>query len=276
MKLLKCLLSVALLLIQLCPCFTPSVYALEKVSLQLKWTHEFQFAGYYAAKEKGFYKQAGLDVDIREATPALDVNNEVLLGRANYGVGTSSLILERKAGKPLVILAVIFQHSPQIILVRNGSTAQSVHDLKAKRLMLEPQSEELIAYLKAEGISLNSITLQNHSFDVQDLIDGLTDAMSAYSFSEPYYLDQAKFDYQAFTPRSDGIDFYGDNLFTSEAEINQHPERVKAFRDASLRGWDYAITHQDEIIDLILKNIQIKIGPIRGSFYVLKQIKYPN
>ncbi|MFZ6688212.1 diguanylate cyclase domain-containing protein [Undibacterium sp. SXout11W] len=266
MKLLKCLLSLSLLLIQLCPCFIPSVYALEKVSLQLKWTHEFQFAGYYAAKEKGFYKQAGLDVDIREADPALDVNNEVLIGRANYGVGTSSLILERKAGKPLVILAVIFQHSPQIILVRNGSTAQSVHDLKGKRLMLEPQSEELVAYLKAEGIPLNSITLQKHSFDVQDLVDGLTDAMSAYSFSEPYYLDQSKFDYQAFTPRSDGIDFYGDNLFTSEAEINQHPERVKAFRDASLRGWDYAIAHQDEIIDLILKKYPNKNRPNTREF----------
>ncbi|MBC3863792.1 diguanylate cyclase [Undibacterium jejuense] len=266
MKLLKCLLSLSLLLIQLCPCFTPSVYALEKVSLQLKWTHEFQFAGYYAAKEKGFYQQAGLDVDIREADPSLDVNNEVLRGHTNFGVGTSSLILERKAGQPAVVLAVIFQHSPQIIVIRNGLPAQSVHDLKGKRLMLEPQSEELVAYLKAEGIPLNSISLQKHSFDVQDLVDGLTDAMSAYSFSEPYYLDQAKFDYQAFTPRSDGIDFYGDNLFTSEAEINQHPERVKAFRDASLRGWDYAITHQDEIIDLILKKYPNKNRPNTREF----------
>ena len=266
MKLSKCLLSVTLLLIQLCPCFTPSVYALEKISLQLKWTHEFQFAGYYAAKEKGYYQQAGLDVDIREADPSLDVNKEVLLGRANFGVGTSSLILERNAGKPVVVLAAIFQHSPQIIVVRNSSSAQSVHDLKGKRLMLEPQSDELIAYLKAEGLPLNSITLQKHSFDIQDLVDGLTDAMSAYSFSEPYYLDQSRFDYQAFTPRSDGIDFYGDNLFTSESEINQHPDRVKAFRDASLRGWDYALAHPDEIIDLILKKYPNKNRPNTRDF----------
>ncbi|MFZ6863859.1 diguanylate cyclase domain-containing protein [Undibacterium sp. Ji67W] len=266
MKLLKCLLSLALLLVQLCPSFISSVYALEKVNLQLKWTHEFQFAGYYAAKEKGYYDQVGLDVNIREADPSLDVNEEVVSGRAQYGVGTSSLILERKAGKPLVVLAVIFQHSPQIILLRNGSTAQSVHDIKGKRLMLEPQSDELVAYLKAEGISLNNITMQKHSFDVQDLVDGLTDAMSAYSFSEPYYLDRAKFDYQAFTPRSDGIDFYGDNFFTSEAEINQHPERVKAFRDASLRGWDYALAHPDEIIDLILKKYPNKNRPNTREF----------
>ena len=78
------------------------------------------------------------------------------------------------------------------------------------------------------------------------------DAVSAYSINEPYYLDQAGLQYQTFTPRSAGIDFYGDNLFTREALLNDSPEMVRAFRTASLRGWQYAMAHPEEIIQWLV------------------------
>ena len=74
--------------------------ARESITLQLKWTHAFQFAGYYAAKELGYYDAAGLDVQFKEASPELNVVEEVISGRAQFGVGTSSLLLERNAGRP--------------------------------------------------------------------------------------------------------------------------------------------------------------------------------
>jgi ABC-type nitrate/sulfonate/bicarbonate transport system substrate-binding protein len=217
------LLSVLLLLSLTC-----GANAQEKVRLQLKWRHAFQFAGYYAALEKGYYKDAGLDVEIVEGTPKTHTTEEVLSGRAHYGVGTSSLILERKAGKPVVVIANIFQHSPQILIARKFSENQTIHDLIGRRLMLEPQSEELLAYLKAEGVPLSALRIQAHSFTVDDLQSQRTDVISAYSISEPYHLAAAAVPFQIFTPRSAGIDFYGDNLFTSESEIAQHSERAKA------------------------------------------------
>ncbi len=226
--------------------------ALEQVTLQLKWTHAFQFAGYYAAKEQGYYREAGLDVDIREALPGVDPLREVLGGRAQYGVGTSSLLLERHAGKPVVALAVIFQHSAYVLVARLQSATQGIHDLVGKRVMLEPQSDELRAYLQQEGITPDRIIRLDHSYEPQDLIDGETDAMAAYVTNEAYYLDRAHFPYQTYTPRSAGIDFYGDNLFTTEQELAEHPERARAFRAASLRGWKYAMEHPAELIDLIL------------------------
>ncbi|MEH6473298.1 MAG: ABC transporter substrate-binding protein [Halopseudomonas sp.] len=75
------------------------VAALDKVFLQLKWVHAFQFAGYYAAKAKGYYRDAGLEVDIRPAQPGMDVPGSVLKGEAEYGVGTSSLLLEPQGGQ---------------------------------------------------------------------------------------------------------------------------------------------------------------------------------
>ncbi len=224
----------------------------EKVSLQLKWRHAFQFAGYYMAKELGYYRAAGLDVEFREAVPGMDVVAEVISGRATYGVGTSSLILERKAGKPVVVLGVIFQHSPQVLIVRQESALHTVHAVADKRIMLEPHAEELLAYLRREGVPVERIKLLPHSFDVRDLIDGKTDAMSAYTTSEPYPLNMADFAYVSYTPRSAGIDFYGDNLFTSERELHQASARTRAFREASMRGWEYAMAHPEEAIDLIV------------------------
>ncbi len=222
----------------------------ESITLQLKWTHAFQFAGYYAAKEKGYYKEAGLDVNIVEATPSIDPIKEVLEGRAQYGVGTNSLLLSYAQGKPVIVLAVIFQQSPYEI--HTSPSITSLHDLIGKKLMMEPQSEELLAYLQKEGISPDQIQLTPHSFNPQDLIDGKTDAMSGYVTNEPYYYSTKGFTFRTFTPRSAGIDFYGDNLFTTQNELASHPERVKAFREASMRGWAYAKEHKQEIIDLIL------------------------
>lgn len=230
-------------------------WGLEKVSLQLKWNHAFQFAGYYAALEKGYYREAGLDVELIEAAPGTDPLESVLSDRAQYGVGTSSLLLARKSGKPVVVLAAIFQHSPLVLVAREDKTSngtQGLHDIVGKRVMIEPQSDELIAYLKQEGIALDRLVQVPHSFQPDDLIEGRVDAMSAYVSNELYYLERARLDYQVYTPRTGGIDFYGDNLFTTEKELRAHPERVRAFREASLQGWQYAMQHPEEIVDLIL------------------------
>ena len=230
---------------------SPSVKALDAITLQLKWEHAFQFAGYYAALEKGYYRQAGLEVTLREAKPGQDSLFEVISGNAAYGVSNSSLLLARKSGQPVVVLAAIFQHSPLILITAKSKTNDSIHNLTGKRLMIEPQSDELFAFLKLSGIPLSRVTQVPHTFNPQDLINGKVDAISAYITAEPYFLKRAGFDYQSHSPRSAGIDFYGDNLFTTEAELKAHPARVKAFREASLRGWEYAMTHQAEMADLI-------------------------
>lgn len=239
-------------------------HALETVRLQLKWQHQFQFAGYYAAQAQGYYRDVGLDVVMDEATPGLDVIEEVVSGRAQYGVGSSSLLLARQAGKPVVALAVIYQHSPLVLLTRADAEIGSIHDLAGKRVMLEPQSEELIAYMRREGLAPGKVTVLPHSFNPKDLINGRVAAISAYSTDEAFFLQQAGLAFQVYSPRSAGIDFYGDNLFTSEAEIRAHPERVKAFREASLKGWKYALQHQEEVIELILS----RYGERHGREYL--------
>ncbi|MBL6996122.1 ABC transporter substrate-binding protein [Desulfobacula sp.] len=225
---------------------------LQTVTLQLKWKHQFQFAGYYAALEKGYYSEAGLDVKIIEIQSGEESINKVIDGKADFGIAMSDLILHRANGKPVVALASIFQHSPLIILTPKASGIENIHVLKGKRLGLEAHSTELIAYLENEGLSLEEIKLHPHDYSISNLISGEVDAISAYSTDEPFLLFNKGIEYNIFTPRSGGIDFYGDTLFTSEAQIKENPERVSAFLNASLKGWQYALENSEEIIDLIL------------------------
>nr|WP_269106674.1 GGDEF domain-containing protein [Massilia sp. TS11] len=254
------------LLLLLClSCLLRPALGQEAVRLQLKWQHAFQFAGYYAAAQLGYYREAGLAVEIVPGGSGIDSVREVVEGRAEYGVGNSSLLLSRQAGLPVVALAVIFQHSPAVLLTTPAAVAGGVGSLSGKRIMVEPHTEELLAYLRQEGLHPGSFTQVPHSLKVDELMSGKVAAITAYSTNEPWLLEQAGFSYVALSPLSRGIDFYGDNLFTTEDEIARHPGRVRAFRAASLRGWQYAMAHPDEVVTLMQRHYRL---PHPRAFYL--------
>lgn len=224
----------------------------ELVRLQLKWEHQFQFAGYYAAIEQGYYEEAGIQVELIPAAPGIDPITEVLEGRAEFGVGTSDLLLHFHQGDPVVVLAVIFQHSPLILLSKTNNPLQTLHDLDGKPVAIESGTAELYAYLKREGVRLGQFNVVQHAYHLGPLLTDQVAAQSAYSTTEIFELDKRGIGYQIYSPRSAGIDFYGDNLFTTHDILNNNPDLVEAFREASLRGWLYAMSHPEKMIDLIL------------------------
>ncbi|NHZ37283.1 ABC transporter substrate-binding protein [Massilia rubra] len=224
--------------------------ALEKVVVQLKWQHQFQFAGYYAAQEQGFYREAGLEVTLREAERGDDAVSAVTSGAAEYGVANTNLLVARGRGKPVVVLASVFQHSPAVLLVRADATGQP--QLPASgTVMISSNSVELLVFMKKFGPPLANYGQMRHSYNVGDLANGRVAAMSAFSTDQPYLLEREHARFATLTPRAAGIDFYGDLLFTSEAELREHPARAAAMRAATLRGWEHALAHQAETVDLI-------------------------
>jgi len=225
----------------------------EPIHLQLRWHHQFQFAGYYAAIEQGYYREAGLDVVIHPGSPGVTPVAEVLTGRAHYGVANSELLLQRLRGQPLVALASVFQHSSSILLSRKERCATTPHDLIGRKVMLMDRQvdADFLAMFKNEGIADSAIELLPSSYQISDLAEGKVDAFNAYRTNEPFYLTQQGIGYCVLDPRNYGVDFYSDILFTSEEELRQHPERVRAFTAASLKGWRYAMQHPEEIITLL-------------------------
>src|SRR5712672_1226034 len=234
------------------------VAALDPVSVQLKWKHQFQFAGYYAALQQGFYRAGGLDVTIREGGPGIDVAEQVAGGKADFGACSASVLREWSAGRRLVVLAAIFQHSPAVILVARRADISSVSELRGRTLMDTPGSDEIAAMLKREGVDYQALARVPHEGNPRDLLAGRADAMIAYSTSEPFVLEQLGAAYRTFSPTASGIDFYGDNLCTSEAEVKANPDRAAAYRAASVKGWAYALAHKQATVDLILRSYSAK------------------
>jgi diguanylate cyclase (GGDEF)-like protein/PAS domain S-box-containing protein len=232
----------------------------DVVDLQLRWHHQFQFAGYYAAVEKGFYAAEGLQVRLHAGDPKHQPVPEVLAGRAQYAEGNSEVLYQRLRGKPLVALAAIFQHSPSVLLTLRDSGINSVHDLIGKKVMLMNMTEDadFLSMFSNEGFSLSQVNVMPSSYDLNDLISGKVDAFNSYTTNEPYYLRQRNIAYNIIDPRTYRIDFYSDVLFTTEAELHHRPERVEAMRRATLKGWQYAMDHPEEIIDLLISKYRVE------------------
>ena len=227
---------------------------LQPVRVQLKWTHQFQFAGYYAAIEQGYYREAGFEVTLLEHTPGASPVEQLIGGRADFAVADSGVLLYRANGVPLVALAAIFQESPSILLTLEDSGIQELPELRGKRIMLLGGylNAELMSMLDAAGLDADDFTLLPADTDVAALIDGRTDAYNAYTTNEPFALSELGIPHRSFSPADYGVDFYADILITTESQLERDPEAVRRFREASLRGWRYAVDNPEEIVDLIL------------------------
>ncbi|MDH3353834.1 MAG: ABC transporter substrate-binding protein, partial [Chromatiales bacterium] len=246
--------------------FVPKGFAAESssslvpIKIQLRWYHQFQFAGYYAAKEKGYYRDAGFDVEIIEGKPGKRPIDEVLSGRAQFGTGNSEILYKKLQGEPLVALSVIGQHSPAILLTKADSGIKTPEDLVGKKVMMigDSPNVDFLAMFESEGIKLNDLNVIESSYNVQDLIDGKIAAFNAYSTNEPYILKKMGIATHSLSPISYGVDFYSDILFTNESQVKSSLKQTKKFVNASIRGWEYALANPDEIIDLILEKYKTK------------------
>ena len=227
----------------------------DRVVLQLRWLHQPQFVGYHMAKAKGFYAEAGLDVEIRPGGKGISPVQEVLSGRADFGVGNTEVLTGYANGEPLLALASVYQHSPSIFLARRDSGILTVADMRGKRIMMFPghQDAELLATLYYQGLHERQLIPVPTSVNIDDLITGKIDIFNAYLSNEPFYLEEHGVSVSVINPRNYGIDFYSDILFTTQNEERTNPERVAKFRAASLKGWRYALAHPTEAIDLLRK-----------------------
>ena len=239
-------------------CAAPS-WGQEKVVLQLKWFHQFQFAGYYAAKQQGYYRDVGLDVEIRERDRSTSAIDDVINGIASYGIADSSIVVQRMKGKPLVIASTIYQASPLIFFSLAEKAITNPYDLAGKRIMFQRNVDDapLLAILEMYGIDTSDYTYVEHNFDDDSLINDKTDVMSGYRSNQPIKYAAKGQDINMIDPSSYGVDFYGDLIFTTENEVESNLPRVKKFVSASIKGWIYALENQEEIADLLINEYKV-------------------
>ncbi len=231
-----------------------SLFSAQKVVLQLIWLNQFQFAGYYVAKERGFYKDVGIDVEIKEFNLNTDISTVIQNKKADFAIGRSSLLIDKINGQDVVALGAIFQQSPLMLLVRDDSNINSIDDLKHKRIMLTNDAASIMAMLFSNGVTQKDIQILPHTFNLDDLINKNTDAMASYISNEPIQMADKGLSYKIFNPKDYGFHFYSDILFTSSEFIKKNPKLTKDFYEATIKGWKYAFDNITQTSELIYKH----------------------
>ena len=230
--------------------------ALQPVVLQLRWDNQFQFAGYFAANWQGFYRDEGLEVEIRPALTAdgkiLSAPQEVATGRAQFGIGAADILMARDQGADLRVAATIFQQSAARFYLKETTSFTSLADLlhlRVARRVDDLIDVEFQAMLRSEGIDPDLVTPYPHQPGIDHLVTDQAQVIPGYNMTIPYYAAQADVALKEIAPASYGVDFYGDSIFTSGALIDRDPELAERFVRASLRGWEYALQHPEEVAD---------------------------
>jgi signal transduction histidine kinase len=256
------------------------LYSNEKISIQLLWKHQFEFAGFYVAKEKGFYKDVGLDVDIKEFDFGVNIINDVMRNKSDIGIGRSSLVLNRLNGKDIVLLKALYQSTPYVLISKKRKDLNSIKDFKYKKIMLSDDLNSLAAIysmMKVNNIKNTDYIEVAHSFDINDLIKDKVDLVTTYLSNEPYHLKEKGIPYTIFDPKDYGFDLYADILFTSKAYLEQNPKKIKKFIKATLKGWKYAFANIEETSDLILKKYNTQNKTKKALIFeanTLKELAY--
>ncbi|HEX3537076.1 MAG TPA: ABC transporter substrate-binding protein [Stellaceae bacterium] len=245
--------------------------AADKVVLQLHGPEQFEFAGYYAALWQGFYEQAGIEAEIRPGggQPQLDPVKEATEGRAQFGTGSAHLVVRAAQGQPLVLVAPIFQQSGAALYYRGDSDLSFPASLTKAKIGRTPATDildiELASAVKAEGIDpakIKAVPIEPGKA-VAALADRTVDAAMGSAWDVPWQARQRNLSLKSFSPGDYRVEFYGDTLFTLQRTERTNPDLVRRFRDASLKGWDYAFQHQDEVIARMVA--ETKASPPAGD-----------
>lgn len=232
-------------------------FAAEHVTVRLKWLNQAQFAGYYVAQEKGYYKAAGLDVSIQPGGPNFPAIQMVAGGGEQFGVtGADQILLARAKGVPVVAVAVTYRRDPFVLFSLKKSGITSVEQFKGKTIAVQVGgNEELIyrAMLKKAGLSASEVTEMPAGFDITPVLDGQASVWPGYVINEVLAAKEKGVDVNIISPSSYGISLYADTLFTTEAMLKDKPQVVRAFVAATLKGWRDAVANPEEAAKITLK-----------------------
>jgi signal transduction histidine kinase/ABC-type nitrate/sulfonate/bicarbonate transport system substrate-binding protein len=240
------------------------------------WLDQFEFAGFYVAREKGFYKDVGLDVELKKFDLSIDVSKEVEQKRADFGTSSSSLIVDISEKKDFTLLGSIFQSSPLILLALKDSNINYIQDIKNKNIMLTKEQQRfatLQSMLISKGVTLNDVNIIDHSFDTNDLINKKTDLMLAYTTNEPFLLKEKGYESKIFHPKDYGFDFYEELIFTTKEFAQNNPKLVKDFYNATIMGWEYAFENIDEVAKLIFEKYNPQHKSLESLIFEANEMK---
>lgn len=235
-------------------------------SMRLEWVIQGQFAGPLVALEKGYYKEAGIDMELRPAGPDLKPAITVAQGTDSFGIGHPNQVISARAnGAPLVTVLQLGHQSASVYVARRSAGIASINDMKGHSvgLWFGGDEHEFLAMLRAAGIDQNDVTIINQGFDIIAWLNGDYEVMQATIYNElqqVYAQGIKKEDLVFLDPAASGVAMVNTGIFASEDTIKNRPEAVQAMVNATLRGWQEALADPQAAAAIVVKhNSELKV-----------------
>ena len=231
----------------------------EPLRVMLQWSHQAQFAGYYVAQEKGFYREHGIEIEIIPGGPGIEPAERLLSGETDFAsLWLSSALIRSGRGEPLVHVAQIVNSSNLVLIARQQDGIDRPAALSGRKIslwvgdFLAPYQ----AWFQSENIQ-PEILPQYYSANL--FLHRGVEACAAMAYNELHMLYQTGLEpdeLRVFFLSDYGFGFPEDGIYTTKALLKQKPEYVRAFRSATLEGWRYAAEHPEEALDIVMAYVE--------------------
>jgi NitT/TauT family transport system substrate-binding protein len=260
---------------------TPTPHPLESISLQLQWVTQAQFAGYYVALDKGWYREEGIDLTIKPGGPDLVPVDLVSAGTYDFGTALlADLVVAVQEGKPVISLAQIQQMNGLLLVAFKSSGIEQPKDFVGKRVgvWLGAWEAQFNALTAKEGLRAGAgqdFELVSQGFSMDPFLAGQLDVASAMIYNEYYVVLEsgvAAGDLNIIDYADYGLDFPGDVLFTRRQLREQKPDLCIRMLRASLRGWQYAVEHPEEAAEIVLKYDESGVQTLEHQLSMMNEI----
>ena len=246
---------------------------LEKTSLRLKWVCQAQFAGYYSAQKEGYYKDVGLSVTIDPAGPNISPIQAVTSGVNEFGIAGAEQIITAIDNKvPIVAIAVIYRETPEALVSKKELNIKAPKDLEGKTVGVVYENDENLyrLFLKKNNVDENSIKEVPAITGISQVMTDQVDAKMAYEMNDAILLELEGEKVNLLRFRDYGVKVYADTIFTTKEMVEKHPDKVKKFLKASLKGWNYAIENPEKSVSQLIEinptlKYEHQLGYLKGS-----------
>lgn len=250
------LLVIGFLVFERKPAPPKSVAKREKIRLQLKWTPQAQFAGYFVARAKKFYEEEGIDVEIKPGGVGINPVDALITRDADVAVAwTGNVLPAISKGEDLVNIGQGLQRTGITLVAKKSSGIETPADIKGRKIgyWLGGNEVEPYAFIGKQGLDRNKdVTMVSQSFDMNQLLNDEIDVASAMRYNELELVYEAGYKPEQLTVfdlDKEGAGMLEDALFVRRDYLNAHKDLLVRFLRASMKGWDYAITHQEEAVN---------------------------
>lgn len=227
---------------------------LTPVTIQLKWVHQAQFAGFYVALDKGFYAEEGLDVTLKSGGVGIDIADEVLSGRAEFGlIGAEYILLHRSAGDPLKAIATTYRNNPFVLVTMPDSGIEKPEDFPGHTANVGGIDGLIQFEALLNKLNIQDVEILPYSYDLEPFYTGEVDITPAFSAGSLIEIQKSYPDVNVIWPLDYGIHLYSDTIFTTDQMIADNPDLVLRFLRATLKGHQYALENLEEAAEISVK-----------------------